>query len=325
MPRFFRMAAALALAAIAFSVQSQVTFQRPVRLIATAAPGGLTDTLARGLAQRLTTVWGQPVVVENRPGANNIIGADLVAKSPPDGYTFLVSDASTLVINPFLYKQLPYDASNDFTPVIGIAATSNVIAVPTSLGVNTLQEFIAKARANPKALSFGSTGPGSFAHIASEQLSRLAGIELTHVAYKGSSPLHLDLAAGRLSMYIGHISNAMVQLREGGKLKFLATATAQRLPQVPDVPTAAEAGIPGFEANTWFGVLAPAKLPPEILAKVHADMLETIKSAEFQGSFIGPNNMRTLAQSTPAEFREYIERDAARWKPMVQSSGATAN
>lgn len=325
MPRFFRMAAALALAAIAFSVQSQVTFQRPVRLIATAAPGGLTDTLARGLAQRLTTVWGQPVVVENRPGANNIIGADLVAKSPPDGYTFLVSDASTLVINPFLYKQLPYDASNDFTPVIGIAATSNVIAVPTSLGVDTLQEFIAKARANPKALSFGSPGPGSIAHIASEQLSRLAGIELTHVAYKGSSPLHLDLMAGRLSMYIGHISNAMVQLRDSGKLKFLATATAQRLPQVPDVPTAAEAGVPGFEVNTWFGVLAPAKLPPEILAKVHADMLETIKSAEFQKNFIGPNNLRTLAQPTPAEFREYIERDAARWKPMVQSSGATAN
>ena len=249
MRAFLRWATALALAAIAFSVHGQVTFERPVRIIVTAAPGGLTDTLARGLAQRLTPVWGQPVIVENRPGANNIIGAELVAKSAPDGYTFLVTEASTFVINPFLHKKLPYDAVQDFTPITGIGATANVIAVPTALGVNSLPEFVAKAREKPGGLSFGSTGMGSYAHIASEQLSRLTGIQLTHVPYKGSAPLHLDLIAGNVSMYIGHISGAMMQQRETGKLRFLASATRNRLPQFPDMPTASEAGAPGFEAN----------------------------------------------------------------------------
>jgi tripartite-type tricarboxylate transporter receptor subunit TctC len=317
-----RCAVAVAFAAIAFSVHGQVTFDRPVRIIVTAAPGGLTDTLARGLAQRLTPVWGQPVVVENRPGANNIIGAELVAKSAPDGYTFLVTEASTFVINPFLHKKLPYDPVQDFTPISVIGATANVIAVPVSLGVNSLPEFVAKAKEKPGAISFGSTGPGSYAHIASEQLSRLTGIQMTHVAYKGSSPLHLDLVAGNISMYIGHISGAMMQQREVGKLRFLASATRNRLPQFPDIPTASEVGAPGFEANTWFGILAPAKLPPAVLSKVHADIVEAIRSPEYQQKYIAPNNLQLLAHQSPAEFRDYIAADAARWKPLVESSGA---
>ena len=323
MLKFLRMATVLALAVILIPVQAQVSFQRPVRFVVTAAPGGLTDLLARGLAQRLSPTWGQPVVVENRSGANNIIGADVVAKAAPDGYTYLVTDGSTLTINPSLYKKLPYDPERDFTPITGVAMTSNVIAVPASLGVSSLQEFLAKARANPGSLSFGSTGSGSVAHIASEQFARAAGIQLTHAPYKGSSPLHLDLTAGHISMYIGHISSAMSQLQNTGKLRFLATTQPARLPQFPNLQTTAEAGVPGAETNSWFGLLVPAKLPPAILAKVHADVVDVIRSQDFQAKLITPNNLQTLAQPTPAAFRDFIAADAARWKVMVQSSGAT--
>lgn len=314
--------AVMALAAIACSVHAQEPSQRPVRIIATAAPGGLTDQLARGLSQRLTSKWGQSVIVENRPGANNIIGAEFVAKSPPDGQTLLLSENSTFVINQFVHKHLPYDPERDFTPITAIAASSNVIAVPATLGVSTFQEFIAKARANPGALSYGSPGIGSAAHIAGEQLSRMAGIQLTHVAYKGSSPLHIDLAAGRISMYIGHISNAMMQMRESGKLRFIAAATAERLPRLPDLPTVSESGVPGFQAVAWFGLAAPAGLPARMLEKIHADVVEAVRSQEFQRTVIAPNNLTVDVQDSPAAFRDYIAADIARVRPVIEASGA---
>lgn len=318
-----RVAAAMVLVAVGASAQSQVTMTKPVRLVVTASPGGLIDTLGRGITQSLTTTWGQPVIVESRPGANNIIGADTVAKSAPDGSTLLLTEASAFVANPQLYKKLPYNVQRDFTPITTVAATANVIAVSTSLGVNTLAELIAKARANPGSIAFGSTGAGSFAHIAAEQLNSMAGMQLTHVAYKGSAPLHIDLAAGHVGMYVGHISNSMVQLQAKGKIRFLASTTRQRLPQFPGLPTASEAGVPGFEMNTWFGLAAPANLPPALLTKMQADILEVVRSAEFQGKYLAPNNLLPLNQSTSKEFADFIEAEAERWKPAIKSSGAT--
>lgn len=300
---------------------AQGTFpSRAVHLIVPASPGGTTDALARALAQRLNTLWNQPVVVENRPGANQIIGAEAVAKAASDGYTLLVSDSSTFVLNPHLYRKLPYDALQDFTPITTIGNASPVIAVAANTGVGNLHDFIAMAKAKPASLSYGSMGNGSYAHVATEQFKRSAGIELQHIPYKGASPAISDLVAGNISMMLVNVAG-LVQYQKAGKVRILAAATPKRLEQFPDLPTAAESGVPGFEANTWFGIVGPARLDAAALARIHQDVVEIVASPEFRAQALSVNSIDPMTQS-PAQFRALIQSDLARWKGLVAASGA---
>jgi tripartite-type tricarboxylate transporter receptor subunit TctC len=313
--------AALAATILASMAQAQNAFpQKPVRIIVPAAPGGTTDLLARAVASKLTTKWGQPVLVDNRPGAGQIIGAEAVAKAAPDGYTLLVSDSSTFVINPHLYGKLPYQTLRDFTPITTIANASPVIAVAANVDARNLKEFLALAKTKPGALSYGSMGTGSYAHIASEQISRIGGVKILHVPYKGFSPVVQDLAAGTISMALGNVSG-FDSYHKAGRLRIIATATPQRLQQYPDIPTAAESGLPNFEASTWFGVVGPARMEPTTIAKINGDILDVVHSPDFQ-TILTANGLEMRTQS-PDQFGELIKADLARWKPLVAASGAT--
>ncbi len=313
--------AACMLAAVAGLAGAQGTFpSKPVRLIVPAAAGGTTDLLARALGQRLSTAWGQPVIVDNRPGANQIIGADAVAKSAPDGYTLLVSDVSTFAINPHLYKKLPYDSLRDFTPITTIGNASPVIAVSSNVDARSLRDLILLAKSKPDTLSYGSMGAGSYAHIATEEMKLLGGMNIQHVPYKGASPAIADLVAGNISMMLVNASG-LLPYQKAGKVRIIAAATPKRLAQFPDLPTASEAGLPGFSANTWFGVVGPARMDKAVLAKLNRDMVKIIQSQEFREQALVANSVEPMTQS-PAQFRDLIKSDLERWKGLVAASGA---
>jgi len=292
-------------------------------MIVPASPGGVTDILARTVGQRLSEAWGQPVVVENRPGAGQIIGAEVVAKSPGDGYTLIVSDASTFVINPFLYSKLPYDSLKDFTPVVVLSQASPVLAIGASVPASSLQELIALAKAKPGSLSYGSMGSGIYNHISMEQLKRLAGIDIVHVPYKGSTPALTDLLSGQIAVFLVNLSVVEPHAKTG-KLKILAAATAKRLALRPDLPTVSELGYPGFESGTWFGMLGPANMPRDIVAKIHADVTRILGAPEFREQNITKLGLETVAIS-PDQFAQLIRADLERWGKLVRATGAKAD
>uniref|UniRef100_UPI0022EACA4D Bug family tripartite tricarboxylate transporter substrate binding protein n=1 Tax=Falsiroseomonas oryzae TaxID=2766473 RepID=UPI0022EACA4D len=252
-----RVVLSLPAALAAPAVQAQADFPtRPIRLVVPFPPGGIADTLARPVAARMQAAWGQPVVVENRAGAGGNIGADLVAKAAPDGYTLMVGSLGTLAANAFLYERMPFDMRTAFAPVALIATTPMVVCVNAQRPWRTLAEFSAAARAAPGRLTAGSAGSGSALHIALALFNRAAGVEVTHVPYRGAAPAVTDLVAGQIDSIIDTVANILPQLR-AGTVRALATAEARRLPQLPDVPSAPEAGLPGFEVAGWFGLAAP--------------------------------------------------------------------
>src|SRR5262245_22896832 len=254
--------AAAFLAAIPAPAAAQAFPARAVKIVVPTSPGGATDAFSRAIATRLSAGWAQPVVVENRPGANQILGADHVSKSPPDGYTLLVSDASSFVINPHLYKKLPYDGVHGFTPITVLVRFPWVIAVHASVPAADFREFVALAKAKPGSLSYGSFGLGSSAHISVDYLKNILGIDIVHVPYKGAAPAVADLLSGRIQMMM--VTPLLVEPHaRAGKLKLIAAATAQRIPRLPELPTVAESGAPGYEAGTWFGLMGPAGIPRE--------------------------------------------------------------
>lgn len=314
---------AVLLTLVSLAVAAQGYPSKPVKMIVPAAPGGVTDILARTVGQRLSDVWGQPVIVENRPGAGQIIGAEVVAKSPGDGYTLIVSDASTFVINPFLYSKLPYDALKDFTPVVVLSQASPVLAVGASVPVSSLQELIALAKAKPGSLSYGSMGSGTYNHISMEQLKQLAGVDIVHVPYKGSTPALTDLLSGQIAVFLVNLSVVEPHAKTG-KLKILAAATAKRLALRPDLPTVSEAGFPGFESGTWFGILGPANLPRDIVAKIHADVTRILSAPEFREQNITKLGLETVAIS-PEQFAQLIRTDLEHWGKLVRATGAKAD
>lgn len=321
MKHILRPLAACALAALSAFASAQGSFpNKPVRLIVPAAAGGTTDLLARALGQRLSVVWGQPVIVDNRPGANQIIGADAVAKAAPDGYTLLVSDVSTFAINPHLYRKLPYDSLRDFTPITTIGTASPVIAVASNVEAKNLRELILLAKSRPDALSYGSMGAGSYAHIATEEMKMMGGMNIQHIPYKGASPAIADLVAGNISMMLVNASG-LIQQQKAGKVRIIAAATPKRLAQFPDLPTASESGMPGFSANTWFGVVGPAKMDKAVLAKLNKDIVKIVQSADYREGALIPNTVEPMTQS-PVQFRELIKSDLERWKGLVAASGA---
>ncbi len=311
------------LAVVAVGAAAQAYPSRPVKLIVPSPPGGITDLLAREFGQRLGRDWGQPVLVENRPGAAQIIGGDAVAKSPADGYTLLVADGSVLGINPHLYSKLPFDALADLTPIAVLCKLSPVIAVNASLPVASVQELIALAKAKPGSLSYGSFGSGTYAHISMEQFKKLAGVDILHVPYKGSTPAMTDVLSGQIGVILVNLS--VVEPHEkAGKVRILAAATPKRLALRPDLPTVTETALPGFETGTWFGLLGPANLPKDIVGKIHAEVAKVLADPEFRQRNLVKFGLEPVAM-TPEQLGQTMKADLERWGRLVKETGATVD
>jgi len=294
---------------------------RPVRIVIPLSPGGTTDVPGRIIAQRLSEALGQQFYVENRAGAGGTIGADYVAKSKPDGYTLLLT-ATPHVITGNLYKNLPYNTLADFAPVIRVASGPYVLTVHPSLGVNSVKELIALAKANPGKIDYASSGNGSAQHLVGALFAHMAGIELTHVPYKGSGPAQQDLIAGMVKVGFPGTPIVIPHVK-AGRLKALAVTTVQRSPQMPDVPTIAEAGVPGYEAIVWVGLLAPAGTPPDIIAKLNGEIGKLLRSPDVQQLLASSGVDAT--PTTPEEFGAYLKSEFEKWGKVVRDSGATVN
>ncbi len=291
---------------------------RTVRIVVQVPPGGLQDTIARATAQELSTIWGQPVIVENRPSAGGILAAEGVARAAPDGHTLLQTGGSTILANEFLRKSLPYDSNKDFAPVTILIASNNILVGSPKLTANTLQEIIALARAKPGALNYGSLGIGHATHVDVETILREAGIQVTHVPYKGGAQALQSLAAGEIDFAITGITAAIPMVRQG-RLKGIAYTGLKRSELFPDMPTVAEAGFPGFESGSWFGWLAPASTPRPVIDRIAADVKRVISVPAFKDKFITAGGHELMA--TPAaEFGPILERQrkafAAKIKPL---------
>jgi len=320
MTSFWAVLAAV-LAAAPVLAPAQPFPSRPVKIVVPTSPGGATDSFSRAIAQRLAEGWGQPVVVENRPGANQIIGADYVAKSAPDGYTLLVSDASSFVMNPHLYKKLPYDGLRGFTPITVLVRFPWVIAVHPSVPANTFPELVKLAKARPGLLSYGSFGLGSSAHISVDYLKRLAGIDIVHVPYKGAGPAVTALLTGEISMMM--VTPLLVEPHaRSGKLKLIAAATANRIAGLPDLPTVAESGVPGYSAGTWFALAGPAGMPREIAARIHGEVMKILNDPVFRERNVMKQWFEVVG-NTPEQFADYLKTEYERWDKLIKLSGVT--
>ena len=312
---------AFTLALVPVLAAAQAWPSKSVKMVVPFAAGGATDVVARLLAQKLTEEWGQSVVVENRVGAGGNIGGDAVAKSPPDGYTLLMASGAIVIAGPHMYKSLPYDPTRDLVAITNVATGPQVIAVTPSLPVKDLGELIAYAKANPKKLNYGSAGIGAQTHLAAENLAQAAGIELTHVPYKGESAALTDLMGGQIQLVTANLSAALALAREG-KIRALAVTSRERNAQLPDVPAASEV-LPGFENSGWFGLLAPAGTPKEVIEKIYRDSAKIALSEEFRGK-LAQLGMVPVA-SSPAEFSASNRRESARWERVIRERGIVVN
>jgi tripartite-type tricarboxylate transporter receptor subunit TctC len=307
-----------AAALVAGAANAQDWPSKPVRIVAGFAAGGIADLGARLLAEQITRSTGQQAVVENRTGAAGTLGMDVVAKAAPDGYTLGLVLNGNLVINPFVQKSMPFDAMKDMIPVAAIGDAPQMIAMSTEVPAKTFKEFQALAKAKPKTYSYGSAGVGSLPHLSAAEFARLAGIELVHVPYRGNAPAMVDLLAGRIQLISASIGTFRAGI-ESGKLRILLTATKQRLPYSPDVPTAAEAGLPGFLMSVWIGVVAPAGTPAPVLDRVHA-MVQAMQKNEAANKAMAAAGLDLMTMSQP-EFAAFVKDEYARWEKIVQNAG----
>jgi tripartite-type tricarboxylate transporter receptor subunit TctC len=318
--------AALVLGATAFGARAQDPAAgfpaRTIRIVVPFPPGGVTDRLARMVAQKMQEGWGQPVVVENRPGASGMIAAEAVAKSPPDGYTLMMGHIGTHAINASLFAKLPYDPVKDFAPVSLLVSVPNVLLVHPSVPANNVQELVALARARPGTLNFASPGSGTSGHMSAELFKSLAGIDIVHVPYKGPGPALQDLVAGQVNMLFDTVASSMPQVR-GGKLKGLAVTTRERSAIAPDIPTMAESGVAGYEIAPWFAAYAPAGTPPAVVNKLQAEMARILGLPEVRTAFVDQQGM-TLIASSPAELGAHTQREIVKWAQVVKATGARA-
>jgi tripartite-type tricarboxylate transporter receptor subunit TctC len=292
---------------------------KPVRLVVPFPAGGTTDILARAVAQKLSEAWGRQMIVDNRPGAGGNIGSDLVAKSAPDGYTLLMGTVGTHAINPSLYKNMPYDHVKDFAPVILVAGVPNVLVVNPSLPVHSVPELIAYAKANPGKLNFASSGNGTSIHLSGELFKAMTGVEMTHVPYKGSAPALTDLIGGQVQLMFDNLPSSLPFIK-AGKLRALAVTSGARAAALPDLPTLAESGLQGFEASSWFGVLAPAGTPRDIVAKLNGAIAGWLASPEAKGKLLAQGAI--AAGGTPEDFARHIGAETSKWAKVVKASGA---
>jgi len=292
---------------------------KPIRLVVPFPPGGGTDVLAREAAVKVASNTGWNIVTENRPGSGGNIGVDTVAKSDPDGYSLVLGQTSNLAINPTLYAKLPYDPENDLSAIGLIADAPLVIVVPAGSPLKSLDDMIAAAKAKPGILDYASSGNGTVSHLAAVQLQNAAGIQLTHIPYKGAAQASNDLIGGQIDMYLSSVPTLIGHVRNG-KMRALAVTSAQRVPDLPDVPTIAERGYPGFEAVTWFGLAAPKGVPKDIVDRLNAEFNKALQSKELSVKY-QEQGARVLT-GTPDDFAKLIRDDRARWGKIVKDSGA---
>jgi tripartite-type tricarboxylate transporter receptor subunit TctC len=319
--RLSRWACALAALALASAASAQTYPAHPVRMVIPLSPGGTTDVPGRIIAQKLSETLGQQFFVENRAGAGGTIGSDFVAKSKPDGYTLLLT-ASPFVISPHVYKSMPYNALADFVPVIRIATGPYVLVVHPSLGVKSVKELIALAKKQPGKIDFASSGNGGAQHLVTELFMYLAGIKLNHVPYKGSGPAQQDLMSGIVKVSFVGTPIAIPHMKSG-RLIALGVSTAKRSPEMPEVPTIAEAGVPGYEARVWIGLLAPAGTPGEIVGKLNGEVAKLMRAEEVRKLLV-PTGMEPDPDS-PEQFGAFLKQDYDKWGKVVRESGATVN
>jgi tripartite-type tricarboxylate transporter receptor subunit TctC len=291
--------------------------ERPVRIIVPLTPGGSPDTIARAIAQGLQGVWPHPVVVENRPGGSQNIGADLVAKSPPDGYTWLLAPDNVFSVNPYLTKP-PFDPLTDFTPVTQVARIAFLLVVPQSVPANSVKELVAYAKSHPGELNHGSSGNGSPQHLGAVMFQQLTGTKMNHVPYKGAAPAVTDLLPGRIQVWIGAANTLLPHIKDG-KLKLLGSTAPQRFSSLGDTPTIAEAGVPGYALDPWLGLFMPAKVPQDIVQRVHGEVVKILGGADLK-TRLGAQGIE-LVTNTPADFARFIREDNAKWGKLIKEAG----
>ncbi len=290
---------------------------KAIRIIVPFPPGAFNDQLARVLSQHLGERWGRPVVVDNRPGGSTVIGTDLAAKAPADGHTLLIVSFA-FAVNPSLISRLPYDTLRDFTPVVLAAGTPNVLLVNPATKAGNLKELLALARSDPQALHYATAGYGTSAHLCMERLKLMAHVDMTHIAYKGSAPALTDLIGGQVQVMFDNVPNAMPHLK-AGKLRALAVTTAQRTALLPELPTFAEAGVPGYETEVWFGVVTPAGTPKEIVAKLNGEINRILALPDVKGRF-AEQGVRVIG-GPPERFAAHLRAQTQTWAKVVQDVG----
>jgi len=322
-------AAAFSFFAAAGAAAADTWPSRPVKIVVPFAPGGTTDILARAVAPELTKAFGQAFVIDNRAGAGGNIGAEIVSKSPSDGYTLLMGTVGTHGINRALYKTLPYDPIKDFVPITLVAAVPNVMemnrAKARQLGIANVQDFVTYLKAHPNALNMASSGSGTSIHLAGELFKSMTGTQMTHVPYKGSAPALLDMVAGNADVMFDNLPSSMQQLK-GGKLVALAVTSSQRSSALPDVPTVEEAGgaaLKGFEASSWFGLLAPAGTSPETVNRIQQAVAKALDTPEVKEKMQAQGAIPS--GNTPAQFKKLIADEHVKWAKVVKDSGATVD
>jgi len=290
---------------------------RSITMVVAFPAAGTTDILARLIGQKLTEKFKQTVVVENRPGAGGNIGTAYVAKAPPDGYTIMMGTIGTQSINPSLYKKMPYDAAKDFVPITRAAMVPNLLVVNKDAPFNTLPEMMAYEKANPGKLTYGSSGNGTTLHLSGELFNLMAGSKITHIPYKGSTPAVADLMGGQISMIFDNMPSVIQQVKSG-RLKALAVTSAQRNPQLPEIPTIQELGVAGYEVWSWFGLLAPAATPKPIVDKLNASIVDIIKQSDVQAKIIELGAVPV--PETSAEFGAFIEAETLKWAKVIKEA-----
>jgi tripartite-type tricarboxylate transporter receptor subunit TctC len=287
---------------------------KPVRIVVPFAPGGTTDILARLIGQRLSEPLRYPVVIDNRPGANGALGTDMVAKSAPDGYTIVMGYLGSLAINPHLYSKLPYDPLRDFAPITLVASTTQAIVMHPSLPVNSTRDLIALGKRRPGQISYASAGIGAPSHLAGELFKMMAGVDLIHVPYKGSGAAMTDLLGGHVAISFGGLAAAMPHVKSQ-RLRVLAVTGAARSPAMPEVPTVAESGLHGFDVASWFGLLAPAGTPRDVIARLHGEIVKILKIDDVRERLAADG--AEVVANRPDEFATYIKSELAKWGQVI--------
>ena len=314
---FWRLIVLIAALLPAATAAGQTYPSKPIRLIVTFAPGGGADFVGRAIAPRLSEALGQTVVVENRAGANGVVGAEIAANAPPDGYTLLLGAAGTMVVAPHLGQKLPFDPIRDFIPVSLVATSPFVVAVNPALAVDSVSSLIAYARANPGRVNFGSSGTGGAPHLATELFASMAGIRMTHVPYRGLGPAVADLMSGQIQVLFADIP-LVVAHTKAGTLRALAITSPARSSVMPDLPSVTEAGVPGYSAGTWYGVFLPARTPPAIVARVNAALQAVLATPELKNILAAQG--AEAVSSTPDQFGAFVQGESAKWAKLIRDA-----
>jgi tripartite-type tricarboxylate transporter receptor subunit TctC len=317
-----------AVLAVACSLLAPLSFaqgawpQKPIRLIVPSPPGDGSDLMARAIGDKLTQALGQPIVVDNRQGAGGRVGTEAAAKAAPDGYTLTMGNAGSHGINAALYKDLPYDIERDFVAVTQVMRAPNVLVINPSLPAKSVAEFIALLKANPGKYSYGSGGNGSSAHFTAELFKSMAGVDIAHIPYKGATPALTDVIGGQVVMFMGNLPPAMGHIK-AGRVRALAVTTAQRSSLVPDLPTVAEGGLPGFETVAWFGLFAPAGTPPGVVARIRDEVAKIVQQPDIRERIVTLGG--EPVGNTPAEFAAIVRSDIAKWKGVAKAANIVAD